>query len=464
MELDKYKIAPIKAAKNSFSGDYDEKEERFKQDTKIYPVKEVNNEKVFEIRTKRIIDMLDDNDPRKRQYKKMFDEHKEMLRRDMNKKLNEKDETPVNKVDDIIENYPSAQDIESKLQGSQKIKINKKLDELYELLSDAMPQGHAKIDELINELQAEINEAADNMLLTADDAKEGEEREEENKEKKVDKAPVVMDVFDVAEGLPLGDGMMAHKDEKTGEIYVIDKNGNELVRTVNAFVNDMGLVIEFYRDLLGLTKTKDESNKEEKEEKEENEEKVESATVPTSALVDEDKIKEDEEVEQIDEKVPPEEQLSVEKNPPQLDAEPTSEQLSDELSRELDELLKVQKEQSSKIDETTKESEGEDSLDRSSEEMLNLQYEIEEKKNKVKSAIQYMIDNDKISVTPEEISACKIKGESVIFAKQRAKEAKIQELVSKLYNASNEMIDMYIEAQRANDNNEADSIFQQLFK
>ena len=114
MELDKHKIGVVKAGKG-LEGDHDKKEERAKQEAKDYPAKDVDNEKVFEIRTKRIIEMLDDGDPRKQQMQKMLDEHTEMLKREKAKKLNEKDSTATNKVDEIAENHPVVTDPETKI-------------------------------------------------------------------------------------------------------------------------------------------------------------------------------------------------------------------------------------------------------------------------------------------------------------------------------------------------------------
>jgi hypothetical protein len=301
--------------------------------------------------------------------------------------------------------------------------------------------------------------------LTAEDEEKEEKEPKEKKEPKEDKEPKkekkekkestsTMDVFDISEGLPLGNGVMAHKDEDTKEIYVLDKEGNELVRTVNAFVNDMGLVIEFYRDLLGL-------------EEEKSEKKVESAETPIPIK----KHKEGEQEGDIPE-LKDEEDAGEEKEEdglPALDEEPkVEEEPQDEISRKLDELIDVQKEQTEILKEKSGEGgegeEEEELPDKSKEQMLDLQYEIQEKKEKVKSAMQFLIDNDRIDVTSEEVNANRVKGESIIFANQRAKEAKIAVLTEKLFAQSDEYIDMFIEAHKANNKDEADSIFEQLFR
>lgn len=577
MILNKYKIGPEHdkeiIAKAGLEKNMDKKEERFKQDQKSYPIKEVDNEKVFEIRMKRIINMFDDMDPRKAQHQKVLDEHKEMLKREKNKKLNEKNKTATNKEDEIENNHPSVTDPEAKIDekgpnvgtGKQikadyipptmsikeiEIELNKlekkelEKEEAFKTIDnlrreiaslvDDKPEHYNEFNDRMREIRKmyeydvkgaikaadedyyeedlskkykksvrilqdddkkwyweiieddtyktgfkSFEEAKENVknylenlsssIKAGGEDKDSEEKivkekeiepkkDKEPKKEKKEKSPSTLDVFDISEGLPLGNGVMAHKDEQTGQIYVLDKNGNELVRTVNAFVNDMGLVIEFYRDLLGL--------QEEKPEK-----KVESAETAFPIK----QHKEGKQEEEIPELEDDESEEDVDKESkeeiPELDQiSPESEREEDELSKKLDELIKVQKEQTALIKKQSgegeeEEDESEEKLpDKSEEQMLNLQYEIEEKRDKVKSAIQFLIDNDRIDVTSEEINAYRIKGESIIFAKQNAKEAKIRVLTDKLFRASNEYIDMYIEAHKANNKDEADSIFEQLFK
>jgi len=331
------------------------------------------------------------------------------------------------------------------------------LEYITEILEKNLNYGiNDELKNAIDNVRKSLQLGYNGVLNASINADEEENKAKQKKEKKPDELPQ-SDIFDVAEGLPLGNGMMAHKDEGTGEIYVLNKDGDEMVRTVNAFVNDMALVIEFYRDLLGI-----------KEEKTEKEKKVESAEGDPVALPnDEDEAnKEDEEDKsEVTEEV----------------SEPTPETSEDKISKKLDELIDVQKEQTELLKKEGEEApkEDEELPSKADEKLLDLQYQVEEKKkkaeaafldnvkekrNKVKAAMKFMIENNLIKVNEEDINDNRIKGESVIFAKQRAQEVKMKEIERTLWNTPNDMINFYLESLEQNDIGRAGDIYNMFMK
>jgi len=269
------------------------------------------------------------------------------------------------------------------------------------------------------------------------------------------------DIFDISEGLAIGNGIMVHKDDETGELYAIDKEGNEIVRTVNAFVNDMAKVIEFYRDLLGIDNEETQEVPEEIEEIAD--EVIEEAPVSSAATDDSEKDTIDDEEKDKDKELVIDEEGNIEEG--DLPEEPKEEQPDEtELSDKIQELIDVQKEQTDIMKEEEVEEEEEALPDMSEDQLIDLKRQIDEKKDKVASTIEYMIENNKITPSNADINACRVKGESIIFAKQRARQKKVKELTKKLMKADDEMIDLYVQSLENNNTKEEANIFSKLFK
>jgi len=442
-----------------------EEEQRKKQDEKDYPVIEVDNEEYTLNKAKEILETMADSDPRKESFKKKIEEVEKVgMKKEADKDLNKKIETPINKEDEIEEKHPKLDEppkegeeeeipvldykkVKGRIKAVDKVNILDKLEKIKSTLLEydsAFPETGVATDvakeaeQLINLIKTEGIEAkvkADDMIVDEGIIEEplGPENPDEMPQE---------DIFDVGEGLAIGNGMMAHKDEETGQIYVLDKNGDELLRMKNAFVNDMALVIEAFRDLLGL-ESEAETNLDE------------------TPVLDEEPIggtaTDDSEKEGIDRD---EEDLSREDD----EEEEEDNAPDDELIKKVDELIDVEKEQGQALKEVTEEVEEEELPDMTNEKLSDLKKQIEKKKQKVASAINFMIDNDKIPVNAMDINRNRVVGESVIFAKQRAKKSKSRQIQKVLLATPDEMIDMLIESMKNGNSKEEKNIFTKIFK
>lgn len=190
------------------------------------------------------------------------------------------------------------------------------------------------------------------------------------------------DSFDLTQGVKLPDGYIVHKDEKTNELYVLDKTGKEQLRVPNALKDDVPSIIDFFTKLLGLTSP--------------------AATAETT-------------------------------QPAQATKPAVSDNAkAQDIITEIKELLNVEKgENAGQEGEPLKEkTEDEQKQD---QELAALKKEIENKKGEVKEILNSLITDNKIIVSREDIRKHVIKGENAIFANKKAKEEKVQALSKKLW-------------------------------
>jgi hypothetical protein len=237
---------------------------------------------------------------------------------------------------------------------------------------------HGKLSELIskyydetdNTIKASIKEEITKVEVELKNIKAaGNEEEKEAVTIDMDKEGT-----DVLDTINLGEGFVLHKDEKKDEFYVLDKEGTEIKRVPNVFVNDVARIIDYFRRDLGL------------EDGAENAEKKEP--------VKEDKKEVSEGIEKIVDK-------------------------------------EVEKESQEESDENVNAPEN-----KNDEELMKLKMEIEQKKQEVDRVISKLIKSGIINITREEILPYVNRGESAIFAKQKAVQNKLSQLAKKLIGMS----------------------------
>jgi hypothetical protein len=274
-----------------------------------------------------------------------------------------------------------------------------------------------------------------------------------------DKEPKVVekmdqDIWDVSEGIPLGNGCIAHKDKETNEIYVIDKDGKELFRAPNALVNDMGLIIEFLRSILKL----------------DNEVK---ATQQDELLVMILRV-----VEKYKNEEPWKLQLEIRnilENTKVVKLTAEDEKLQDKLSKILDDKENT-KDEDSEVHEPGTEDLDNDKDDKTDEKLAELKRQIDEKKNQevmsqineknklISKVITYMRNNDKDFVSNEEILSYKKPAESIIFAKERAIAAKQKIVMKELKTAPNTVLSLILKAYQNKNKEEINNFKLNFFK
>ena len=479
--IDKYKISPVaidaakKKDKKSLKNDHDEKEGRLKQTSKDYPIVEIDNQVYTEGKLKQMIDTLSDSDLRKKHYKKILEEMKDIAEKKADKELNKRKDTAYTEVDEILEMHPiykydETKDIMTldylKMKASKLTEDVNKEGVVDELTSAIMQIVNEKLDDFNPELPEDIEFVKEILNETIKIIKEAFYIEGELKADNSILEPTLEpsiepsvlpqeDVFDIGDGLPLGDGYMAHKDPEDGKIYVLDKVGNQIIKVQNAFVNDMALVIEFFRDFMGLGEEIIAPNAPQPDVVP----PLESAETDDSEK-DKDKdigvtIEEEENDEEEDEEV-----YELDKEP----SEDEEEINTQELGQKLDELIQVNKETGDEIKKVVEKEEEEDLPDNTEKKMLELKDQIERKKEKVSSTIKFMIKNNKLNVSQEDINEKRIAGESVIFAKQRAEEDRIKKMTNILLSTSDGMIEEYMKEMKNNNEQKADNIFKNIFK
>jgi hypothetical protein len=182
-------------------------------------------------------------------------------------------------------------------------------------------------------------------------------------------------------GLALGQGFILHKDNESNELYVIDKQGTEVVRVPNLIKDDSASKIEFFTKLLNLTPAEN------------------------KAEVKEDDNNKGNESDRLD-----------------------------KIEKKVDELLNIEKGEKEQMTAEEKISQ------KQNEELAVLKKDIETKKPQIAKIIQSLIDNNKISITREDIRAYIIKGEDPIFAKKKVKEDKLKSLNKKLWAMDNDTL------------------------
>jgi hypothetical protein len=242
-----------------------------------------------------------------------------------------------------------------------------------------------KIEALKIEIKADGNTTE--MLTTAPKIESPKEENAnvpslspEKEDKKVDPTAVNKDNNNISDtGLALGQGFILHKDNEKNELYVLDKEGTEVVRVPNLIKDDSASKIEFFTKLLNLTPSE---NKEDvKEENKDNE----------------------------------------------------SNRL-DKIEKKVDELLNIEKGEKEQMTAEEKVSQ------KQNEELAILKKDIETKKPQIAKIIQSLIDNNKISITREDMRAYITKGEDPIFAKKKVKEDKLKSLNKKLWAMDNDTL------------------------
>lgn len=199
------------------------------------------------------------------------------------------------------------------------------------------------------------------------------------------------DSFDLAQGIKLPNGYIVHKDDKTNELYVMDKTGQEPINRVpaNALKDDIPTIIDFFAKLLGLS-------------------------APATADKGGTPAKE-----------PAEEAKTSDKD-----------SKLQEISTKIDELLNVEKGEN-----PVKEKNGdEENNEKQNQELAALKKEIEQKKGQVKQILDSLIDDNKIVIAREDIQRHIISGENAIHATKKAKEEKVQALSKKLWAMDNDTL------------------------
>jgi hypothetical protein len=171
-----------------------------------------------------------------------------------------------------------------------------------------------------------------------------------------------------------------HKDEKKDEFYVLDKEGTEIKRVPNVFVNDVARIIDYFRRDLGLEDG--------------------DVNVTKKENVNEDKEDKGNEA---------------------------------EVGKEIEKIVdkEAEKEGQKKDDENVNAPEN-----KNDEELMKLKMEIEQKKQEVDRVISKLIKSGIINITREEILPYVNRGESAIFAKQKAVQNKLSQLAKKLIGMS----------------------------
>ena len=216
------------------------------------------------------------------------------------------------------------------------------------------------------------------------------------------------DIWEVTEGIPLGSGYIAHKDKNTNEIYVLDKEGNEVKRLPNAFSQDLAQIIEFFRVLLDLpVEKKEEDNKTQK---------------------------------------------NVELEPENEESEKENEESEKEnsLREEMEKMLNEKEGNKQEISPDDKK-------------LAELKQQIDEKKKKVEEILTYLIDEDRI-VSKEEIKNMIVAGENPIFAKERAIEEKIKKLRKIFMAANDDMLETFKETLKIEPKENTNNIINELFE
>lgn len=205
----------------------------------------------------------------------------------------------------------------------------------------------------------------------------------------------------LVEGLFIGDGYTIYKDKQSGDIYVIDKEGNEVMRNPNAFVDDIDKIVEFYQNILNVEPEEKEEEKEEKKE----------------------------------------EDINIE---PEEKEEETIEDTLEDIKKKVNELVNLEKEeidpQETENSEGGEEEEEEDKNEKNNEELAKLKKEMENKKEEVEKVLTNLNKHKMIVVSRDDIRKHIIAGENPIFAKKKAKEEKIQKLAKRLWAMDKETI------------------------
>lgn len=186
-------------------------------------------------------------------------------------------------------------------------------------------------------------------------------------------------------GIEIGEGHIAHVDEETNEVYVLNENGEEVLRVFNSFTGDPEGMAKTFRGILNISEPQ--------------------AEVP------------------VDETAP---------------GEPASiEQKIDEVNKKLDELINIKKNVSKENvgegEESQEAGEGDDRDEKNDEELSVLKKEIQQKKQQVDKILTSLSNSGKLVISRDEIKAQIVAGEDAIFAKKRAKQLKLKALAKKFF-------------------------------
>lgn len=251
----------------------------------------------------------------------------------------------------------------------------------------------AKITELSAKIEALKVVADPNVLINPDnktnDQQVAEKPEEANKEAEPEVKPEEgqavepkKDSFDITEGVSLGDGFIAHKDAEKNEIYVLDKQGTEVMRVHNGFKDDIEEIIKTFRSLLNIK------------------EQPEQAAPETPQTT-----------------------------PEATQTEPeTTEEKIDQISEKIDEIydLQVGKKEENEEEKTEEEV-------KNVAELAELKKEIDQKRTEVNKTLKSLMDNNQIAINSKDIQTMIVAGEDPIFARKKAMQAKLRRFAKKLY-------------------------------
>jgi len=420
-------IERIQAKKEGLEKGMDKKEQRHKTDKKEFEITEECNCELMMDNIKKMIEKLPKDDPRTLEYKRRIDEIGDVSGRkgdkDLNKELKKLDEdicqiTKEKKLVDTETKKVFDRKTMDKLAAGihkgkvLKIAVSNIMDvfqqEMEDLKSDVQTKDITKEEakKLANDIIKSVIERLKNKIKAELDIIETEENEPEPEPTLEPKA----DIWEISEGIPLGNGYMAHKDKEKNEIYVIDKDGAETYRFPNAFSNDMAMIIEFFRVLLELPMDKKEA--------------------PEAAPEAQEEVVEDKEEKEED-------------------------KTNEELDKELDKMLeKKEKESKPEVSE---------SEIQQNEKLADLKKQIDEKKKKVEEILTYMIENNKL-VDKADIQAEIIKGENAIFARKRAIEKKMKVKRKTLMAADDDMLDTLMISVKGENKQQAENIIAKLFQ
>jgi len=125
--------------------------------------------------------------------------------------------------------------------------IKKKLDE-----TGKLPSDHEIYESIAKDHIIELPDYYDKLAKMESGSIESDDKLPKEPEK---------DIFDLTEGVQLGDGLTLYKDIEKDEVYVNDKEGKELFRAPNVLKDDMVKIIEFMRIVLKMDEEEPEKEK-----------------------------------------------------------------------------------------------------------------------------------------------------------------------------------------------------------
>jgi hypothetical protein len=308
----------------------------------------------------------------------------------INAKINEDLQKVSLEMDNLILSYYNADtDIEKKSIKANIDSTEKILNKLK--ISSANPMGTGGVgDQTKNTLNKDISPTP---TQKPDVTVSPVEKDNKSNVPDIDKK---QDAFDLTEGIVLPEGYVVHKDAEKDEIYVLDKQGKEIWRTPNAFVDDTTKIIDFFTKALNLTPMEKKP-----------EDKNMNLNNPETPATESKEPKEDEITDKKD-------------------------QLQD-IKDKLDALLNNGGDGQKSKEEQEKEDRKNSGEERTNKELAELKQEIDKKEPKIKKIIESLIKENKITADRSEIQQAIIKGEEILFARKHVIEEKIKKMTRALW-------------------------------